>query len=212
MKFKKNLKIFDQLKEVHLGGLDAQFKLAPKMRFDYDPKKVTSNNPKKAAVLVLLYPNKNDNVTLLLTKRASYNGTHSAQISFPGGKFEDSDKNLTQTALRESQEEVGLIKQNIKILRKITDVYIPPSNFLVTPFIGITEIIPTFKRNDEVAEIIEISLLELLDDKNIGTVQINNSYMNNISVPCFKFNNFNVWGATGMILSEIKEALKKVQQ
>ena len=132
MKFEYFLKNTDQLKKIQLGGVEAQFKFAPKMRLAYDAKKIASNNPKIAAVLALFYPNKNKNTSLLLTKRAIYNGTHSNQISLPGGKIEKSDNNLSQTALRETFEEVGVLQERIEILREITDVYIPPSNLFVS--------------------------------------------------------------------------------
>ena len=212
MKFEDFTKNITQLKKIQLGGVEAQFKLAPEMRLAYDDKKITANNPKIAAVLALFYPNNNNNTSLLLTKRASYNGPHSNQISFPGGKIEKSDNNLSQTALRETFEEVGVSQEKVEILREITNVYIPPSNFLVTPFIGITKTKPMFKVNSEVAEIIEISFLDLLDDNNVGTIQITNSYMKETLVPSFNINGSVVWGATAMILSEIKELLKKTQQ
>ena len=211
MKFEDFTKNITQLKKIQLGGVEAQFKLAPEMRLAYDDKKITANNPKIAAVLALFYPNNNNNTSLLLTKRASYNGPHSNQISFPGGKIEKSDKNLSQTALRETFEEVGVSQEKVEILREITNVYIPPSNFLVTPFIGITKTKPMFKVNSEVAEIIEISFLDLLDDNNVGTIQITNSYMKETLVPSFNINGSVIWGATAMILSEIKEVLKKTQ-
>ena len=212
MKFEDFTKNITLLKKIQLGGVEAQFKLAPEMRLAYDDKKITANNPKIAAVLALFYPNNNNNTSLLLTKRASYNGPHSNQISFPGGKIEKSDNNLSQTALRETFEEVGVSQEKVEILREITNVYIPPSNFLVTPFIGITKKKPMFKVNSEVAEIIEISFLDLLDDNNIGTIQITNSYMKETLVPSFNINGSVIWGATAMILSEIKEVLKKTQQ
>ncbi|MBT4678969.1 MAG: CoA pyrophosphatase [Flavobacterium sp.] len=211
MKFEDFTKNITQLKKIQLGGVEAQFKLAPEMRLAYDDKKITANNPKIAAVLALFYPNNNNNTSLLLTKRASYNGPHSNQISFPGGKIEKSDNNLSQTALRETFEEVGVSQEKVEILREITNVYIPPSNFLVTPFIGITKTKPMFKVNSEVAEIIEISFLDLLDDNNVGTIQITNSYMKETLVPSFNINGSVIWGATAMILSEIKEVLKKTQ-
>ncbi|MDG2275752.1 MAG: CoA pyrophosphatase [Flavobacteriaceae bacterium] len=211
MKFEDFTKNITQLKKIQLGGVEAQFKLAPEMRLAYDDKKITATNPKIAAVLALFYPNNNNNTSLLLTKRASYNGPHSNQISFPGGKIEKSDNNLSQTALRETFEEVGVSQEKVEILREITNVYIPPSNFLVTPFIGITKTKPMFKVNSEVAEIIEVSFLDLLDDNNVGTIQITNSYMRETLVPSFNINGSVIWGATAMILSEIKEVLKKTQ-
>ncbi len=211
MTFKEFLKNSTKIKEIKLGGLDAQFRLAPKIRLEYNAKKIQAKKPKIAAVLALFYPNDNNTVSLLLTKRANYNGTHSGQISFPGGKSEVSDDNLEETALRETFEETGVFKENTIILREFTDVYIPPSNFLVTPFIGVSLTKPSFKKNNEVEEILEISYDDILDDNNIHFTQINNSYMEKTSVPCFQINGFIIWGATAMILSEIKEALKNIK-
>ena len=206
--FLKNIEVF---KNTQLPGIEAQFKLAPKMRLEYNAKKIEANNPKIAAVLALFYPNQNNDVSLLLTKRANYIGTHSGQISFPGGKFEKSDLNLKETALRETFEEVGIFQEKIDILREITEVYIPPSNFSVTPFIGILNDIPVFKLNSEVAKIIEIPFPDLLDDTMLASISITNSYMKETSVPCFNFDGSVIWGATAMILSEIKELLKNIK-
>jgi 8-oxo-dGTP pyrophosphatase MutT (NUDIX family) len=206
--FLKNIEVF---KNTQLPGIEAQFKLAPKMRLEYNAKKIEANNPKIAAVLALFYPNQNNEVSLLLTKRANYIGTHSGQISFPGGKFEKSDLNLKETALRETFEEVGIFQEKIDIVREITEVYIPPSNFSVTPFIGILNDIPVFKLNSEVAKIIEIPLPDLIDDTMLGSISITNSYMKETSVPCFNFDGSVIWGATAMILSEIKELLKNIK-
>ena len=198
----------EKLKATKLGGLDAQFKMAPKLRLQYNADKIKASNPRKAAVLALFFPNDNNETSFLLTQRASYKGTHSAQISFPGGKIENLDKSLKETALRETYEEVGISSSTIKIIRELTDVYIPPSNFLATPFIGILKKKPEFTPNHEVDQIIEVLISDLLNDANLTTVNMNTSYMKNIDVPCFKLNNYIVWGATAMMLSEIKELLK----
>ena len=211
MKFNFFLNNINLIKNTKLPGIDAQFKLAPKMRLEYNAKKIKAKNPKIAAVLALFYPNQNNEVSLLLTKRANYNGTHSGQISFPGGKMEISDFNLKETALRETFEEVGVLQEEINIVREFTEVYIPPSNFLVTPFIGIINYEPIFKVNSEVAEIIRVSFHDLLDDKNIGRISITNSYMKETTVPCFTIDDSVIWGATAMILSEIKELLKNIK-
>lgn len=208
MKFELFLKHIETLKNTKLPGIEAQFKLAPKLRLNYNAKKIKDNDPKIAAVLALFYPNQNNEVTLLLTKRANYNGTHSGQISFPGGKVEQSDLNLKQTALRETYEEVGIIDEDIEVIREFTEVYIPPSNFLVTPFIGIIYNKPVFKVNSEVAKIIEVPFSKLIDETSIGSIKITNSYMKETSVPCFKIDDSIIWGATAMILSEIREVLK----
>ncbi|CAM1347550.1 NUDIX hydrolase [Tenacibaculum crassostreae] len=198
----------EELQQKQLGGLTSQFKLAPKLRTRFSEELILNKNPKKAAVLALFYPDKNNQTRFLLTERASYNGAHSSQISFPGGKIDENDQNLQETALRETYEEVGISSKSIKIIRQTSDAYIPPSNFLVAPFIGITKNTPIFTPNEEVAEVIEVLLSDLLDDNNLTQVAMETSYMKNIEVPCFKLNNYIVWGATAMMLSEIKDLLK----
>jgi 8-oxo-dGTP pyrophosphatase MutT (NUDIX family) len=208
MDFSLFLSKIDYLKQANLGGLEAHFRLAPEIRLKYNAEKIEASNPKKAAVLALLYPNENNETCFLLTQRASYKGTHSAQISFPGGKVEASDKNLEQTALRETFEEVGIKNDVITVVREITDVYIPPSNFLATPFIAYSKQKPSLSINHEVDHAFDVKLADLLNDGNISSINITTSYANKIDVPCFKLNNYIVWGATAMILNEIKELLK----
>ena len=208
MNFKDFTKKIDALKKEKLGGLNAQFKMAPKLRLKYDQDKIAASKPREAAVLVLFYPNIKNEMCFLLTKRASYNGTHSAQISFPGGKTEKTDTNLQETALRETFEEVGVQPLSVKMIRELTTVYIPPSNFLATPFFGFVDEKPTFILNHEVEKEIEVLVSDLLDDANTSTVVLDTSYMKKTEVPCFKINNHIIWGATGMMLSEIKELLK----
>ncbi|CAL2081248.1 CoA pyrophosphatase [Tenacibaculum dicentrarchi] len=197
-----------QLKNKPLGGLTSQFKLAPKLRIKFPQELIESKNPKKAAVLALFYPDENNQTRFLLTLRATYKGKHSAQVSFPGGKIDKKDTNLKQTALRETFEEVGVSSEEIKIIRQITDTYIPPSNFLVTPFIGFTQEKPAFKANYEVANTIEVLMSDLLNDNNLTSKEMVTSYMKKEAVPCFKLNDYIVWGATAMMLSEIKDLFK----
>ncbi len=199
----------DSFKTKKLGGKKSQFKLVPKLRLRFSDEEIVKNNPKKAGVLALFYPDKNNQTKFLLTERASYKGTHSAQISFPGGKLDELDLNLTETALRENFEEVGIQKEQVTIIRALSQTYIPPSNFLVSPFLGFLNHTPTFTKNYEVETIIEVFLEDLLNNKSLSSIIKNTSYMKNIEVPCFKLNNYNVWGATAMILSEIKDLLKQ---
>ncbi|MFK5957764.1 MAG: CoA pyrophosphatase [Lutibacter sp.] len=205
--FKNNIPI---IKSTSVGGLEAQFNLAPKLRLKYSQEKIKALNPKKAAILALFYPNKRGETCFLLTLRASYNGAHSSQISFPGGKFDINDVSLKNTALRETHEEVGILINENKIFKQMTDVFIPPSNFLVTPFLGYLNKTPSFIKNHEVEEIISISLKDLLSDSSISTTTLSTSYAKNIKVPCFLLNSYVVWGATAMMLHEIKELLKNL--
>jgi 8-oxo-dGTP pyrophosphatase MutT (NUDIX family) len=205
--FKEHIQILSNTK---IGGLDAQFRLAPQLRKQFSDEKIKANNPKKAAVLVIFYPNLKGELNFLLTLRASYIGTHSAQISFPGGKLDPRDTSLKNTALREAREEVGIIEKDITIFKKMTDVYIPPSNFIVTPYLSYINYTPKFTKNYEVEALIEVKLSDLLCDSLLSTTVLTTSYAKNINVPCFKLNNYIVWGATAMMLNEIKELLKNI--
>ena len=166
--------------------------------------------PKKAAVLMLFYP-KNSLTHLALILRASYNGVHSSQIAFPGGKIEPDDVDLEQTAIRETHEEIGVHPSNIVVVRAFTEVYIPPSNYMVHPFFGYSPNELEFQlQEDEVAGIVELPLTDFLDDKILVTNRMKTSYAGAIDVPGFQVAEHFIWGATAMMLSELKETLKLV--
>ena len=171
---------------------------------------IQENNPKKAAVLILLYP-KNNRTHLVLIERNSYLGVHSSQIAFPGGKVEVNDPSVAFTALRETQEEIGVEMNKVTIIKAFTEVYIPPSNFMVFPFLGyVNEELQFNPEPREVASVIELSIENFLDERLVVTKEMNTSYSNSIRVPAFKIKEYYVWGATAMILSEVKEVLKKI--
>ena len=171
---------------------------------------IQENNPKKAAVLMLLYP-KNNKTHLVLIERNSYLGVHSSQIAFPGGKVEVNDPSVAFTALRETQEEIGVEMNKVSIIKAFTEVYIPPSNFMVFPFLGyVNEELQFNPEPREVASVIELSIENFLDERLVVTKEMNTSYSNSIRVPAFKIKEYYVWGATAMILSEVKEVLKKI--
>ncbi len=195
------------LEKSTLTNWESHRKMAPAMRLQFTEDMIAKKKPRDAAVLVLLYPNKENEICILLTKRASYNGTHSGQISFPGGKKESQDKDLLETAIREAKEEIGIHPAKIKAIKALSKTYIPPSNFWVYPFLAYAEETPSFKNNYEVETILEIPLKELLETNNIFQKTITTSYMNDANVPCFKLNNEIVWGATAMILSELKDLI-----
>jgi 8-oxo-dGTP pyrophosphatase MutT (NUDIX family) len=171
---------------------------------------IETKNPRKAAVMMLLYP-KQSQTHLVLIQRNSYPGVHSSQIAFPGGKVELEDESHQHTALRETQEEVGIAPHQIKVVRAFTEVYIPPSNFMVYPFLGFCQNELTFNPDpEEVAGIIELPLLHFLDENNVVSQRMDTSYSKAIDVPAFKIQEHFVWGATAMMLSELKETLRKV--
>jgi 8-oxo-dGTP pyrophosphatase MutT (NUDIX family) len=161
--------------------------------------------------MALFYPTISQNTNLLLILRKTYNGVHSNQVGFPGGKAEKYDNGLLSTALRETHEEVGVIPNDVTVIKEISEIFIPPSNFIVQPFIGLYKNPKPFvKQDDEVELILEIPLLDFLDENRIVSKKITTSYAVDIEVPAFKLNGYIVWGATAMMLNEIKELLKQV--
>lgn len=211
MRFDEFLKYAPKVLNVELPAMIAHKKMVPSNREELlknaDFKKIT---PKKAAVMMLFYP-KNSQTHLALIIRNSYNGVHSSQIAFPGGKVEPEDLNLSATAIRETHEEIGVHPSDINLIRAFTEVYIPPSNFMVYPFFGYSQNELAFKlQEDEVAGIVELPLKDFLDDKIIVTNSMKTSYAENIEVPGFLVDEHFIWGATAMMLSELKETLKMV--
>jgi len=188
----------------------SQFKMSPPFRLELIKQQQDKiKGAKQSAVLALFYPDKNNETKLVLILRKTYKGVHSAQVSFPGGKVEDDDESMVFTALRETQEEIGVPMQDIQILKALTQVYIPPSNFYVHPFIGYMKSKPKFvKEESEVEALIEVALTHFLDENNIITKTVSTSYKVNVEVPAFQLNGYVVWGATAMMLSEIKDLLK----
>lgn len=208
MEYSFFLNLLTNLKEISLPGSVAHSLLAPPKRMDQVRSILkTSTKIKKAAVLLLLYPNAKDKVSFVLTRRKVYDGVHSGQISFPGGKPEKSDDNLWSTALRETHEEIGVSLDQIKHLRSLTELFVPPSNFLIIPYVGYSEKSCVFKPDPtEVDAILEISLQDLISKTPKITKQATLSW-GTINVPSYVFEHHEVWGATAMILSEFKMLL-----
>ncbi len=210
MNFDDFLKLTSKVKNITLPAESSHFKMVPPFRRALlNKQKEAIKKAKRAGVLALFYPDINKQTKFVLILRKTYKGVHSAQVAFPGGKLEKQDISLEAAAVRETFEEVGVPINTIEITQKLSQVYIPPSNFYVQPFLGITKHTPIFiKQDDEVDAIIEVGLQHLLDDNVLITKKVSTSYSAEIEVPAFKLNGHVVWGATAMMLSEIKDLLK----
>lgn len=209
MDFQDFLQHVPNLIPVELPAEKAHVKMAPLERIALMKSlDLSEKKPRIAAVMMLFYP-KNGKTHLVLIVRNAYDGVHSSQIAFPGGKYEISDADFQETALRETHEEVGISSEKIEIIKQFTPMYIPPSNFLVHPFLGISSQELSFYPDiREVADIIELPLSVFLNDEIIIEATLSTSYAANISVPAFNIQNHVVWGATAMILSELRDVLK----
>jgi len=211
MNFQDFLEIVPHFNTVSLSGEEAHAIMEPKMRIEIMKNlNFEQINPKIAAVMMLLYPK--DRIThLVLIVRNSYEGVHSSQIAFPGGKYEIEDLTYEQTALRETHEEIGIPPEKMEIVKAFTELYIPPSNFMVYPFLGICKDELSFYPDPkEVTAIIELPLTTFLSDSIVVNVEMTTSYAKSIEVPAFKIEKHLVWGATAMMLSELKVFLNSV--
>ena len=219
MNFKDLKRIIPKLKLSNLNSKTSQIKLAPSFRKEFI--KLNSNkllNSKKAAVTAALYADENNLVRLILILRNTYNGVHSNQIGFPGGRVEEDDKTLFDTAIRETYEEIGVAVEKNELIKELKEIYIPPSNFNVYPFLVLLNHPPSFVKDDkEVKEIITIDLDSLLNCKITQTLipvptKLNElNTQNDLLVPTFKLAGYNVWGATAMILAEAREMILLVK-
>ena len=183
-----------------LPGVQAQLKFAPTparpgWRAGHFP-----SETRTAAALLLLYPRAND-VAIPLTVRASGLARHAGQISLPGGAS-DEGETLSDTALREASEEVGIDSASVRILGELTPVHVVVSGFTLHPIIGVTDERPDFvAAQGEVEEILEVSLDDLRDASRIGRdIRIREGVA--VEWPYFDLLGHQVWGATAMVLGE----------
>ena len=204
MDYQTFMKCVSNVKDFSLPGKHAHILTAPiERRAQFEQLPTEFPEAKRAAVLLYCYP-KEGRMHLSLIKRAHYDGPNSGQISLPGGKPEDSDQSLWHTALRECSEELGVMPQESKPLLNLSPIYIPPSNFLVSPFVVVDAITPRFTPDPrEVAQHIEIPLRELILTK-VKQRNLNQGVSKGTTVPCYIYEEHTIWGATAMILSEFK--------
>ncbi|MEO1450101.1 MAG: CoA pyrophosphatase [Bacteroidota bacterium] len=192
-----------------LPGWEAQSLLAPALR-----KRVTHipENARQSAVLMLVYQHAGE-LFIPFMRRAQDGRVHGGQISLPGGKREPGDRDFTHTAVREAHEEMNIRPNEVDVLGPLSEIYIPPSNFIVYPKVGFAPQRPDFIPNPtEVDEIIEIPVGELLEDDRVDTFEVDIFGGNKVEAPGFMFlDKYLIWGGTAMIVAEMVEILKKVK-
>lgn len=183
-----------------LPGEAAHAKMASEARYRLGIK--PNDRTRRSAVLICFYP-QNNSIYLPLILRPKYDGVHAGQMAFPGGRAERIDENLTRTALREAQEEIGIRVSDVKVLGLLTELFIPPSNFYVQPVVGVLPYRPDFYPDPrEVEAVVEVALDTLLDETIIGNSKIEVRGIT-VDAPFYQIEDYRVWGATAMMISEL---------
>jgi 8-oxo-dGTP pyrophosphatase MutT (NUDIX family) len=192
-----------------LPGLEAQLRMAHAERRKNIVHSKIPADANIGAVLILLFE-EDLKIKTVLIQRATYDGVHSGQVAFPGGRKEE-EETLEETALREAREEVDVIAEDVTIVGKLTQLYIPPSNFLVQPFVATVGYAPSFlPQADEVEGIITVSIDELFDPSKISEKEITLSNGFRVRTPVYEIAGKTIWGATAMMISELGQIIHEL--
>ena len=192
-----------------LPGETAQILMAPNARRHIMAAMPATTEGRQSAVLLYLFP-RHDDWHIVLMRRPDYEGTHGGQVSIPGGLLV-CDESHEQAALREFEEEIGISVKSGQLIGMLSDIFIPPSNYLVQPFVGYADNPPCYNPDPlEVKEIIELPIARLMSDATVkqGKVCMSNGAWT--ETPYFDVAGHMIWGATAMILSEFKEILRSL--
>jgi len=191
-----------------LPGLEVQYQMAPVTKMEQLVYNHNDTPPRKSSVLALLYP-EGEETMLVVIKRAIDQSVHSGQLSFPGGQAEPFDKDMVATALRETNEELGIDSSLVHVLGTLTPVYISPSNFNVVPVVGYLEAKPLFTPNEEVEKVLTVAISELMKPDAKKIRQVTTRYVTGLDVPCYLIEGEILWGATAMMIRELLEVGKE---
>ena len=165
--------------------------------------------PKPGGVIILLYE-ENGKIKFPLTKRPEYTGAHSGQVSLPGGKA-DPGEDAVATALRECEEEIGINRNDINVIGKLSDFFVMPSNFMVTPVVAAMDTTVGFKPDTrEVVRILSADLEEILKDNAMKQKEILAAGRFRMNAPHFVIEEEVVWGATAMMINEFRMILREM--
>jgi 8-oxo-dGTP pyrophosphatase MutT (NUDIX family) len=183
-----------------LPGADAHLRMVPPLTARREAISVEGKDCVHASVLVLIVP-VDEQPGVVLTVRHAGLRSHSGQISFPGGRI-DAGEDAVTAALREAYEEIGVYPDAPDVLGTLSRLYIPPSNFCVTPVVAVLASRPRYVSHEaEVEAVLEVPLATLLAAETRGLAE-RQIFGQAVQVPCFRFAGHEVWGATAMMLAE----------
>lgn len=191
-----------------LPGWDAQRQMATETHRRARLKVPTS--AQQAGVLLLLYPGDENHLYFPLIQRPTYDGAHSGQIAFPGGKIEPQDQSIIDTALRETQEEIGVDVAHAQVLGRLSDLYIPVSRIVVSPVVAYTEEVPQYEPDPfEVAATLDVPAHDFLDAEKqlVQKIEVRGF---TLQAPTYIIQGQTIWGATAMMLAEFFAILEEI--
>lgn len=189
-----------------LPGENAHKLMAPRPKFIEGYEGIHSAPPVKSAVMVLVVPDKNA-LSVVFIQRTNRGKYHAGQIALPGGKREVCDRDAIATALRECEEEIGVKAGSISILGTLSDIYIPLSNYIISPVVGTTLTKPEFVLSEtEVDRVLPVKLEDLFAPCN-KSVSLFSRHGQKIEAPGYRVGEYFIWGATAMIISEMEQIL-----
>ena len=190
-----------------LPGISGQREMMPPYRNTVSLDDIAPLKPRKAGVIIHIFQGPQE-LEVLYMKRPAYDGTHSRQISFPGGELEEFDQDLRAAAFRECEEEVNLKPGEQEFFRAMSWLYIPPSNFYAEPFITLGKTVPDVELDPrEVDRVFSIPLSKLIDGSLIEQTSIKTTY-GTIVVPSYHWDGEIIWGATAMMTAELVALLR----
>lgn len=194
-----------------LPGIVSHLKMAPAHRAD-ELKDAESrmDEARKSAVMILFFRDEQKELKMIVIRRSEYVGVHSGQIAFPGGRYEEEDGDVEITALREVEEEIGIPRKQIEVLGRLSDIYVPPSNFLISVFVGFLNAKPLYRLQErEVSEVIEIPFKEFYRSGIVKQKEFFVRSQNASSyAPYFDVSHAEIWGASAMVISELLDVLQ----
>ena len=192
-----------------LPGLSSHLKLAPDSRAEEIASYLKNKKEAKKSAVMILFFHENDKSKIVFIRRGMYVGIHAGQIAFQGGRFEDFDVTVENTAFREIEEEIGITRDKIELLGRLTDIYVPPSNFLISIFVGYLPKRPEYKIDErEVAEILEFDFDEFLQPNVVGEKDFQvPSTTETVRAHYYKLPNADLWGASAMVVTELIDVL-----